>query len=179
MHLHFTFSQTWNVHKLPIGFVQPQKQLVLKVLWANACSSWTEDQPSNTKQSFTGCWGWKCCIKLQWQLAHSWEGFQYLQCVSWAPQVRIQLPSCFKRDGFLHGGKEVLFIRWLGALADVTFGLTVQVASDIVKACGIKDKRWDNLDHIAGHLCFVLYVNLCSIFWSQIGSYTERNEFWD
>lgn len=40
------------------------KDLVVKVLWAKACSSWPEDQPCNIKQSFTDCWSSECRIKL-------------------------------------------------------------------------------------------------------------------
>ena len=39
-------------------------------------------------------------------------------------------------------------------------GLTVQVASDIVKACGIKNKNQDNLDHVS-IVCVHVCVRAC------------------
>ena len=107
--------------ELPVGFVQPQKQLVLKVLWANACSSWPEDQPCNTKQSLTSCWGREFRIKR----CDSWHtAGKDFYCISGAPKVCVQLLGRFKRAGPLQGGKEVLFLRCLGALTNVIVSLS-------------------------------------------------------
>lgn len=119
---------------LPKSFIQPQQNLVLKVLWIKACPFGSENQSCNAEKPLAGCWGRLGCVELQWQVAVSWERFQDIHGIIWARQVGIELLGVFLNISLLDGGKEVILLWRMGSVPWMHHRLLLQTAFDEVQA---------------------------------------------